>query len=371
MTDIKIPAPEAVSSPPPAPPVDLRHPSLYLNRELSWLEFNRRVLWEGRDPRNPLLERLKFLAIFSSNLDEFFQVRVAGLKQQLAAGYHERTADGMTPEDQLDAISAVVRGMQRQHSECLLQEVLPGLAAADLHVLDMADPTEDDRRHLDQYFQTHVFPVLTPLAVDPAHPFPYISNLSVSLAVVLRDAEGDERFARVKVPKILPRWVPLPQPNRFVPLEQLIAANLESLFPGIEILGSYTFRITRNTDLQIEDNDEADDLLSLIQEEVRNRRFAEVVRIEVHASMPSSLRALLLAEFSEQQEPPARPLTTEDLQRGAKKDLTPERHVTLVVGNKEEILKRHPNHTVKLTDLGKLTELPLRDPLTMKPAEAK
>ena len=312
MTDIKIPAPEAVSPSPPVPPVDLRHPSLYLNRELSWLEFNRRVLWEGRDPRNPLLERLKFLAIFSSNLDEFFQVRVAGLKQQLAAGYHERTADGMTPEDQLDAISAVVRGMQRQHSECLLQDVLPGLAAAGIHVLDMADTTEDDRRHLDQYFQTHVFPVLTPLAVDPAHPFPYISNLSVSLAVVLRDAEGDERFARVKVPKILPRWVPLPEPNRFVPLEQLIAANLESLFPGIEILGSYTFRITRNTEYEI-DHDEAEDLLSLIQEEVRNRRFGEVTRLEVHPTMPAELRKMLLAEFAEEQESRIPWLTAEDV----------------------------------------------------------
>ncbi len=155
--------------------------------------------------------------------------------------------------------------------------------------------------------------MLTPLAVDPGHPFPYISNLSLSLAVVLRGADGEERFARVKVPKILPRWVPLIAPNEFVPLEEVVGANLESLFPGVEILGWYTFRITRNTDLQIADDDEADDLLSLIQEEVRNRRFAEVVRIEVHASMPTSLRQLLLAEFSEQQEPPARPLTTDDL----------------------------------------------------------
>jgi polyphosphate kinase len=309
VTDVKIPAPDTA---PPAPPVDLRHPSLYLNRELSWLEFNRRVLWEGRDPRNPLLERLKFLAIFSSNLDEFFQVRVAGLKQQLAAGYHERTADGMTPEDQLDAISALVRGMQRQHSECLLQEVLPGLAAAGIQVLDMADTSDEDRSYLDQYFHTHVFPVLTPLAVDPAHPFPYISNLSVSLAVVLRDAEGDERFARVKVPKILPRWVPLPGANRFVPLEQLIAASLESLFPGIEILGSYTFRITRNTEYEI-DHDEAEDLLSLIQEEVRNRRFGEVTRLEVHPTMPAELRKMLLAEFAEEQESRIPWLTAEDV----------------------------------------------------------
>lgn len=299
---------------PAAPAIDLRDLSLYLNRELSWLEFNRRVLHEALDARTPLLERLKFLAIFSSNLDEFFQVRVAGLKQQAAAGIVERTADGMTPEDQLSAISRIVRDLTAQHGQCLMQEVLPALAreGATLHqrLDDLAPP---DRAHLDAYFHANVFPVLTPLAVDPGHPFPYISNLSLSLAVVLRGADGEERFARVKVPKILPRWVPLPTPNQFVPLEEVIGANLEALFPGVEILGWYTFRITRNTDLQIDHGDEAEDLLSLIQEEVRNRRFAEVVRVEVHASMPASLRDLLLMEFSEQQDPPTRPLTNDDL----------------------------------------------------------
>jgi len=299
---------------PAAPAIDLRDLSLYLNRELSWLEFNRRVLHEALDARTPLLERLKFLAIFSSNLDEFFQVRVAGLKQQAAAGIVERTADGMTPEDQLSAISRIVRDLTAQHGQCLMQEVRPALAreGVTLHqrLDDLAPP---DRAHLDAYFHANVFPVLTPLAVDPGHPFPYISNLSLSLAVVLRGADGEERFARVKVPKILPRWVPLPTPNQFVPLEEVIGANLEALFPGVEILGWYTFRITRNTDLQIDHGDEAEDLLSLIQEEVRNRRFAEVVRVEVHASMPASLRDLLLMEFSEQQDPPTRPLTNDDL----------------------------------------------------------
>jgi polyphosphate kinase len=294
--------------------VDYRDPSLYLNRELSWLEFNRRVLHEALDPRTPLLERLKFLAIFSSNLDEFFQVRVAGLKQQASAGIVERTADGMTPEDQLSAISRSVREMVREHSDCLTHEVLPALAGQGLGLTQrIADLTREDRAHLDGYFHANVFPVLTPLAVDPGHPFPYISNLSLSLAVVLRGTDGEERFARVKVPKILPRWVPLPDPNHFVPLEQVIAANLEALFPGVEILGCYTFRITRNTDLQIDSGDEAEDLLSLIQEEVRNRRFAEVVRIEVHTSMPSELRDLLLVEFTEQQDPPARALSSDDL----------------------------------------------------------
>jgi polyphosphate kinase len=296
------------------PAVDLRDPSLYLNRELSWLEFNRRVLHEAVDSRTPLLERLKFLSIFCSNLDEFFQVRVAGLKQQVAAGIVERTADGMTPEAQLHRISTVVREAMDQHRRCLTQEVLPGLAERGVRLeQDLTGLSRGDREHLDQYFHSNVFPVLTPLAVDPGHPFPYISNLSLSIAVVLRGADGEERFARVKVPKIIPRWVPLTTPHHFVPLEQVIGANLESLFPGIEILGWYLFRITRNTDLQIESSDEAEDLLSIIQEEVRNRRFAEVVRIEVHASMPVSLRQLLLAEFSEQQEPPALPLTAEDL----------------------------------------------------------
>ena len=298
-----------------APPaIDLRDLSLYLNRELSWLEFNRRVLHEALDSRTPLLERLKFLGIFSGNLDEFFQVRVAGLKQQSAAGIVERTADGMTPEDQLLAISRVVRDQTGQHRRCLMEEVLPALAREGLTLhQDLQELSTSDREHLDTYFHANVFPVLTPLAVDPGHPFPYISNLSLSLAVVLRGADGEERFARVKVPKILPRWVPLPTVNQFVPLEEVIGANLEALFPGVEILGWYTFRITRNTDLQIDNGDEAEDLLSLIQEEVRNRRFAEVVRIEVHASMPASLRDLLLMEFSEQQDPPTRPLTNDDL----------------------------------------------------------
>jgi polyphosphate kinase len=307
VTDLRLSAPLA-------PALDLRDPSLYINRELSWLEFNRRVLHEALDPRTPLLERLKFLSIFSSNLDEFYQVRVAGLKRQVSAGIVERTADGMTPEAQLHSIAGIVRDLVRQDRRCLHDEVLPQLAAHGLVLHSgLTDLGREERQRLDTYFHANVFPVLTPLAVDPGHPFPYISNLSLSLAVVLRGVDSEERFARVKVPKILPRWVPLMAPSEFVPLEEVIGTNLESLFPGVEILGWYTFRITRNTDLQIADDDEADDLLSLIQEEVRNRRFAEVVRIEVHASMPDSLRQLLLAEFSEQQEPPARPLSAEDL----------------------------------------------------------
>ncbi|HET9150971.1 MAG TPA: polyphosphate kinase 1 [Gemmatimonadales bacterium] len=292
---------------------DLRDPSLYLNRELSWLEFNRRVLHEALDDRVPLLERLKFLAIFSSNLDEFFQVRVAGLRRQAAAGISERTADGLRPEDQLQAIGIMTGDLVRTHQRCLTDEVLPALSEAGLSlVTELEQLSPDERGELDRYFRENVFPVLTPLAVDPGHPFPYISNLSLSLAVVLRGGDGDERFARVKVPKILPRWVPLAGGSRFVPLEQLIRANLEGLFPGVEILGAHLFRITRNSDLEL-DQDDAEDLLSLIQEEVRNRRFAEVVRVEVEAGMPPSLRELLLAEFNEEQEQPALALSAADI----------------------------------------------------------
>ncbi len=307
MTDLHIPTDRL------APP-DFRQPTLYLNRELSWLEFNRRVLHEAVDRRTPLLERVKFLGIFASNLDEFFQVRVAGLKRQVAVGYTERTADGMTAEEQLRQIAAAVRELQRVQYETLQDDVLPALEQRGVRIaLGTQDLGREERAHLDRYFETNVFPVLTPLAVDPGHPFPYISNLSLSLAVVLRGADGEERFARVKVPKILPRWVPLLAPNSFVPLEEVIGANLEALFPGIEILGWHTFRITRNTDLQIDADEDSEDLLSLIQEEVRNRRFAEVVRLEVSASMPTALRQLLLAEFSDEQEAPARPLTPDDL----------------------------------------------------------
>ncbi|MDX2193901.1 MAG: polyphosphate kinase 1 [Gemmatimonadales bacterium] len=295
-------------------PGNLRHPSLYLNRELSWLEFNRRVLHEALDPRTPLLERLKFLGIFSSNLDEFFQVRVAGLKEQLAVGYVERTADGMTPEDQLRAISRVVRELVGQHHACLVNDVLPALRqhGVNLH-LSMQELPTAERERLARWYEANVFPVLTPLAVDPGHPFPHISNLSLSLAVVLRGPGGEERFARVKVPKLLSRWVPLAEPGHYIPLEQVIAANLESLFPGVEILGSHAFRITRNTDLQIDPDEGAEDLLSVIQEEVQQRRFAEVVRIEVARTMPRALRELLIQEFNDEQEAPVRVLTEDDV----------------------------------------------------------
>ena len=292
---------------------DLRHASLYINRELSWLEFNRRVLREAQDPRTPLMERLKFLGIFSNNLDEFFQVRVSALKQQQAVGFVDRTADGLTPDQQLRTVGMAVRGLQGEHCRTLRAEVLPALAGEGVRVcLDEVDLSPEDRDHLSRYFADQVYPVLTPLAVDPAHPFPYISNLTVSLAVVLRGDDGEERFARVKVPAILPRWVPLPGVHRHIPLEAVVAMHLETLFPGQEVLGCHPFRITRNTDLDLHD-DEAADLLELIAEEVRNRRFGEVVRIEVYPTMPVSLRDLLLEEFNTEQESEGTILTRDDV----------------------------------------------------------
>ncbi len=308
----------AASSPPPAPLVDLRDAALYGNRELSWLEFNRRVLHEALDDRTPLLERVKFLAIFSSNLDEFFQVRVAGLREQVAAGRTEAGPDGLTPHDQLNAIREAVEGMMAAHSRCLVDEMLPALARHGIVIhQDWTALPREEREHLTAWFHSHVFPVLTPLAVDPAHPFPHISNLSLSLAVSLLDEHRDPRFARVKVPELLPRWIPLLAPDQFLPLELLITAHLESLFPGVELVGSHLFRITRNSDLTLAagqgDNDEADDLLDVIQEEVLSRKFGEVVRLEVHETMPTSVRQLLLEEFNEANEGEGLALTSADV----------------------------------------------------------
>src|SRR5882672_2900720 len=209
---------------------------LYLNRELSWLAFNARVLHEALDSRVPLLERVKFLGIFSANLDEFYMVRIAGLRRQVAAGVVQTPSDGLTPQEQLDAIDAEVARLIRLQRECL-QQLLDELAPHGVRLLAVKDLTASQWGEIDEYFESQVFPVLTPLAVDPGHPFPYISNLSLSLAVEIRDPEdGAIHFARVKVPRSLSRWVPVAgRPNHFVPLEQVIGANLAALFPGMEI----------------------------------------------------------------------------------------------------------------------------------------
>ncbi len=267
------------------------------NRELSWLAFNERVLaLAGRDDL-PLLERARFLAIFTDNLDEFFQVRVSGLMEQVAAGMTRETADGMRPVEQLDAIGAYVRELAAQQARLFHDAVVPGLAGEGVRFSNWSSLDDDDRDWLVQEFEETVFPVLTPLAVDPAHPFPYISNLSLNLAVVVRDPEdGETRFARVKVPPILPRFVVMPDGERFVPLEQVIAAHLDRLFPGLEVVEHHAFRVTRNADFEVEE-DEADDLMLAIESELNRRRFGRVVRLEIEPDMPAEVLELLAREL--------------------------------------------------------------------------
>jgi polyphosphate kinase len=289
-------------------------PSLYINRELSWLEFNARVLHEAFDPRNRLLERLKFLAIFSTNLDEFYMVRVAGLRRQIAAGVQHVPPDGMTPSQQLGAILERVADLVEQQRKCLYDVLLPELGQHGIRIARIEELTPEEWLVVDQFFESQVFPVLTPLAVDPGHPFPYISNLSLSLAVQVYDPEtSTTRFARVKVPKVLPRWIPFGRSNQFVPLERVIGANLGALFPGMEIRGFSTFRVTRYSDLELAHSDEDEDLLTIIEEQVFQRRFAEVVRVEVQRGTPTELRELLLAELLEDQPPEMPALTEADL----------------------------------------------------------
>jgi polyphosphate kinase len=279
-----------------APPLAESH-ERFLNRELSWLDFNARVLALGEDERVPLLERTKFLAIFSQNLDEFFQVRVAGLKDQVAAGLISPSPDGRTPAQQLlDVRERVVELVARQES-IFIDQVVPELAEVGIRFSSWDQLDDDDRKYLDEVYVERIFPVLTPLAVDPGHPFPYISDLSLNLAVVLIDpVEHARRFARVKVPLLLPRFVVMPDGERFVPLEQVIARHLQSLFPGLEIEAHFTFRVTRNADLTLEE-EEADDLLEAVELELRRRRFGRAVRLELDVGMTEEIRELLQREL--------------------------------------------------------------------------
>jgi polyphosphate kinase len=296
----------------------------YLSRELSWLEFNRRVLHEALDERTPLLERLKFLAIFSSNLDEYFMVRVAATKQQIEADVSKRTADGRTPAEHLQSISQRLRPMITQMHSYFQTKLRPKMLENGICLISYKDLTAEQSTYLDTYFEEQVFPVLTPLAVDSGHPFPYISNLSLNLAVEIHDQESaDPRFARVKVPKVLPRFVQMPdslsnmccpkdgatvaeattKPCHWigVPMEQIIAHNIAALFPGMTINNCYTFRITRNADLSVEE-DEADDLMLAIEQELRKRRLGgSAVRMEIEAGMPLTMRATLMNELKIQE----------------------------------------------------------------------
>ncbi len=268
-----------------------------LNRELSWVAFNARVLALGDDPGLPPLERAKFLAIYSQNLDEFFQVRVAGLKDQVAGGVSTASPDGRAPAQQLLDIRDQVDHWCRLQDELFLERLVPALAEHGIVFSGMDDLDVDDRKFLDENFDDRIFPVLTPLAVDPGHPFPYISDLSLNLAVTLRDpTAGSRRFARVKVPSSLPRFVVLPDGERFVPLEQVIAQHLERLFPGMEVTGHYPFRVTRNADLTVEE-EEADDLLEAVELEVRRRRFGRAVRLEIDSTMSDEVLELLVREL--------------------------------------------------------------------------
>jgi polyphosphate kinase len=278
-------------------------PALFVNRELSLLEFQRRVLEEAQDPSNPLLERAKFLSILGSNLDEFFMVRVAGLFNQLESGAQETGPDGLTPSQQLDSIRTVIQQLLADAYACL-RGLLTELAAHGIVVRDFEQLTEEQKTAANRYFHETLFPVLTPLAVDLSRPFPHISNLSLNLSVLIRDEEGEEHFARIKVPPSLPQLVPLTTPARrrngktvtLVWIEQLIRANLHRLFPGMEVLESHLFYITRDAEMAIQEI-EADDLLETIEEGVSQRRFNSVVRMDVDEGTPDALLNVLKDNF--------------------------------------------------------------------------
>jgi polyphosphate kinase len=282
--------------------LDLSDPALHFNRELSWLQFNERVLELAEDGGVPLLERLKFCAITSSNLDEFFMVRVAGLHDQIDAGIETPLQDGRTPSETIDAIRTVVRRHIFRQARCLDRELRPALAGHGIRIVGVEEVSQAEREQLDERFRRQIFPVLTPLAVGLGRPFPYISNLSLSIGVVVRDPVGGvEAFARVKVPKeMLPRFQPVGDGRTFVPLEDLIAKNLPSLFPGMQIVDYSVFRVTRDADFTV--SDEADDLVRAVEDELRRRRFGEVVRVEVGATMSASMREQITTSLAAEEE---------------------------------------------------------------------
>jgi polyphosphate kinase len=268
----------------------------FLDRELSWLAYSRRVLGQAEDPGLPLLERVRFAAIFSSNLDEFFMVRVAGLKRRIAADVAVRAASGLMPRDVLERIWAEARDQMERHARLFREELVPSLAAEGIQLVRWADLDREEQKTCKRLFKERVFPVLTPLAVDPAHPFPYISGLSLNLAVLVRNPKTHkEHFARVKVPPIFSRFVPLGN-ERFVPLEDVIGEHLKRLFPGMEVLEVHTFRVTRNEDLEVEEDD-AENLLKALEKELLRRRFGPPVRLEVEESIAPQVLELLVEEL--------------------------------------------------------------------------
>ena len=287
--------------------IDLDKSSYFINRELSNIEFNRRVLLESFDEGHPLIERIKFAAIFSNNMDEFFMVRVSGLKRQVILKVIDTPPDGLSAREQLVAIHRATKDLFEQQSTHWRETLVPELAAADIHIIPYASLKSKHQEKLSDYFEREIFPVLTPLAFDPGHPFPHISNLSLNLAVVVRDPKTKERhFARVKVPDTLPRLIELnplapdeilqPTVQKFLWIEEVIIANLGRLFPGMEIVAAYPFRVTRNTDMDIQE-DEAEDLLETMEETLRRRPFGFVVRLEITANIPNNIRDILVSNL--------------------------------------------------------------------------
>ena len=282
------------------PPYDRRQADLaldrFLDRELSWLHFNTRVLELAEDRSLPLLERARYLAIFASNLDEFFMVRVAGLKRRIAAGVAVRAASGLMPREVLSKIWSTSGALMQRQASLFRREIVPALAEEGIELLRWHELSKTEQKQCKRFFKDRVFPVLTPLAVDPAHPFPYISGLSLNLAVLVRNPEsGKEHFARVKVPPTFSRFVPVAE-QRFVPLEDVIAAHLKHLFPGMEVVAVHTFRVTRNEDLEVEEDD-AENLLAALEKELQRRRFGPPVRLEVEESIDEHILELLVSEL--------------------------------------------------------------------------
>ncbi|HEY0752944.1 MAG TPA: polyphosphate kinase 1 [Ktedonobacteraceae bacterium] len=281
---------------------EMVQPEAYINRELSWIEFNRRVFKEALDPRHPLLERVKFLAIFDTNLDEFIMIRLAGLKDQLVAQVTSLSPDGLTGAQQLEAVREALTPLLRETHRFWRHELIPMLAAEQIYILDYEQLDAVQRIAMQTYFENEIFPVLTPLAVDPGHPFPHISNRSLNLAVMITDPLHHERPARVKVPPTLPRLIPVPLADNpdgklaFVWIEQVIAAHLNMLFPGFDVWESYPFRVLRDADIELREDDSSD-LLESIEQSLRDRRFGSVVDLAVNPSMPQRIRNLLLEKL--------------------------------------------------------------------------
>ena len=288
------------------PELDLNNPKLFINRELSMLEFQRRVLEEAEDEKNQLLERVKLLSFVGSNLDEFFMVRISGLKKQTEAGVLNPSMDGMTPNEILAACRKITLQLMVEARDCLNNNILPKLKDAGIFILNYSDLNSRQKQSIRSYFDEVIFPVITPLGFDPGHPFPHISNLSLNLAVLIRDKKDKEHFARIKIPNTLPRLVPLkrssggvrkdgtiPYHHYFVWMEQVIAANLDSLFPGMRVVDSHPFRVTRDADMVIQEL-EASDLLETIEQSIRQRRFGSVVRLALNPGMPERLRDILV-----------------------------------------------------------------------------